>query len=220
MATVQEAQETREQRFVLRGADWQTYQGILKALGERPVRVTYDRGRLELMTLSHGHERCSKLLGRFVEALTEELDLPIQSGGSTTLSREDLDRGLEPDQCYYLESEPLVRDKDEIDLTTDPPPDLAIEVDVTRSSVSRLGIYAALGVPEVWRFDGETLRVYLRGADGQYTATDRSRHFPFLSLPQVVAFLQQRTQLNETSLVRSFRTWVRELLASGGQPTS
>src|SRR5438552_159340 len=113
---------TTVQRYVFRDADWQLYQDISKALGDRPVRLTYDRGRLELMTLSHRHERSSSLLAQFFVVLTEELDMPRQSGRSTTFSREDLDRGIEADDCYYLENEPLVRDKDEIDLNTDPPP--------------------------------------------------------------------------------------------------
>jgi Uma2 family endonuclease len=205
----------REQRFVLRGVDWQTYQDMLAALGDRPVRLTYDRGNLEFMTLSHGHERYSSLLGRMVETLTEELDLPLQSGGSSTFGREDLDRGLEPDRCYYLENAPQVRDKDEIDLTVDPPPDLAIEIDISRSSLNRLGIYAALRVLEVWRFDGTNLWVYLLQADGQYLESDRSRHFPFLPLAEVVAFVQRRTQMSETSLIRSFRECVREQIARG-----
>jgi Uma2 family endonuclease len=207
-----------EQRFVFRDADWQTYQAFLEALGDRPVRLTYDRGRLELMTLSHGHERCSNLLGRFIEALTEELDMPAQSGGSTTFNREDLDRGLEPDQCYYLENEPKVRDKHEIDLSVDPPPDLAVEVDISRSSLNRMGIYAALGVPEIWRYDGETLQVYQLGPDGEYVQATRSRHFPFLPLEEVTAFLRRRTEMSETSLVRTFRAWVREQAARGWQP--
>jgi Uma2 family endonuclease len=218
MATVQATpQTTTEQRFVLRDADWQTYQHFLEALGERPIRVTYDRGRLELMTLSHGHERTSNLLGRLVETLTEELDIPMQSGGSTTFNREDLDRGLEADQCYYLEHEPEVREKDEIDLTVDPPPDLAIEIDVSRSSLNRLGIYAALGVPEVWRFDGERLLVYQLRAEGEYVVSPRSKHFPFLPMEELVRFLQRRTEMSETSLVRAFRVWVREQIARGWQ---
>src|SRR5437867_7161744 len=93
----------KEQRFVLRNVDWAQYRAFAAALGEAHVRLTYDRGNLEFRTLSHGHERCSKLLGRLIETLTEELDVPRQSGGSTTFDREDLERGLEPDQCYYLD---------------------------------------------------------------------------------------------------------------------
>ncbi len=198
-----------EQRFVLHDVSWSEYQRFADVLGERHLRLTFDRGSLEFMTLSLGHERYSNLLGRFVEVITEELDTPLLSGGSTTFGRADLERGIEPDQCYYLQNEPLVRDKDEIDLSIDPPPDLAIEVDVSRSSLNRMGIYAALRVPEVWRFDGETLRAFRFNKRGNYVEVARSGHFPFLSLAKIAEFLERRTEMDETSLVRSFRRWVR-----------
>jgi Uma2 family endonuclease len=171
------------------------------------------------MTLSHGHEHYSKLLGQFVEVLTDLLDMPRRSGGSSTLDREDQERALEPDQCYYLENEPSIRDKHEIDLSVDPPPDLAIEVDITRSSLSRMEIYASLGVPEVWRFDEERLRVYLLGAEGRYQESNHSPHFPFLPLGETAAFLLRWNTMDETSLIRAFRRWVGELLAKQSGPS-
>jgi Uma2 family endonuclease len=211
---VSTVQTSTEQRFVLRATDWPCYRAVADAIGERHVRLTYDRGNIEFMTLSHGHERFSNLLGQFIEVLTDELDMPRQSGGSMTLGREVLDRALEPDQCYYIDNEPLVRDKDEIDLETDPPPDLAIDVEISRSSRDRMGIYAAIGVREVWRFDGESLRVYvLRGR--RYVAVRRSRYFPRLPLAAVTDFLNRRTEMDETTLVRSFRRWVRDQIARG-----
>ena len=218
MATVEATQE--QQRFVMRNVDWPRYRAFADAVGESHVRLTYDRGKLEFMTLSHGHERCSNLLGQFVEVLTDELDMPRQSGQSTTFGREDLERAVEPDQCYYITNEPLVREKDELDLTVDPPPDLAIEVEITRSAINRMAIYAALAVPEVWRFNGEALRVYNLDPEGKYVEVERSRYFPFLSLAAVAGFLQRRTQMDETSLVRSFRQWVREQINRGWQASS
>jgi Uma2 family endonuclease len=203
-----------EQRFLLRNIEWPRYRAIADALGEAHVRLTYDRGNLEFMTLSHGHERWSNLLGRFVEVLTEELDLPCQSAGSTTLEREDLERGIESDQSYYIEHEPFVRNRDEIDLTVDPAPDLALEVDISRSSVNRMSIYAALKIPEVWRFDGQHLRVFRLNEDGHYIESAHSPHFPFLPLAELEAFLLRRNSMDETSLVKAFRQWVRELLAA------
>lgn len=203
-----------DQRFVLRDADWSTYQGFLQALGDRPIRVTYDRGRLELMTLSLGHERFSHLLCRFVETLTEELHMAVQNAGSTTFNREDLDRGIESDHCFYIEHEPLVREKDEIDLTIDPPPDLALEIDISRSSLNRMGIYAAIKVPEVWRFDGTSLTVYLLQESGSYKTSATSGVFPFLPMQELVRFLKMRTEMDDNSVVRAFRAWVRERIAA------
>jgi len=206
----------QEQRFLMRNIDWSKYRSIADDLGETHVRLTYDRGNLEFMTLSHGRERWSSLLGQFIEVLTDELSMPRQSGGSTTLNREDVERGIEPDKCYYLEHEPEVRDKDQIDLTVDPPPDLAIEVEISRSSLSRMDIYAKLRVPEVWRYDGEVLRVYQLSEDGRYIQVERSPHFPFLPLDEVQTFLVRRNSMDETSLIKAFRQWVRELLARRG----
>jgi Uma2 family endonuclease len=213
-------QTPREKRFLLYDIGWQGYQQLLDILGDRPIRVTYDRGNIELMSPSHAPESYGYLLARFVETLTEELNLPIKGGGSTTFNREDVDRGLEPDECYYIQNEPRVRGKKKIDLTRDPPPDLALEVDITSSSLDRMGIYAALKVPELWRLDGQTLRVYILQPDGQYALSDRSAAFPFLPLAEIVRFLQLSDTMDETSLVRSFRAWVRDQIAAGWPGTS
>ena len=138
-----------------------------------------------------------------------ELNIPIRSGKSTTFSREDLERGLEPDECYYIQHELLVRGKNALDLAHDPPPDLAIEVDITSSSINRMAIYAALGVAEVWRFDGETLRIFGLGSDGKYEEAEESSCFPFLPWREFIQFLDEIPEQDETSLARSFQSWVR-----------
>lgn len=143
------------------------------------------------------------------------MNLPCQSARSTTYNREDLDKGIEADDCYYLEHEPLVRDKDEIDLEVDPPPDLAVEVQVSRSALDRMGIYAAMKVPEVWRFDGDRIHVHVLGPDGLYTIVERCPHFPFLPMHELEAFLRRRNDMDETQLVKQFRQWVREQIAKG-----
>jgi Uma2 family endonuclease len=211
-----------EQRLVLHGVDWQTYGRLLRALGNRPaVRLTYDRGSLEIMTLSHEHESLSYVLARLVDALTEELGLPVKGGRSTTFRRRQRRRGLEPDACWWIASEPLVRGKTEIDLRRDPPPDLALEVDITHSSLNRLAIYAALGVPEVWRLEGQNLACYLLGSGGRYGVSSLSRAFPGLAVTDLVQFLPLRGQMDENTVVRQFRAWVRQRLAGGSsaQPT-
>ena len=201
-----------EQRVVVHGLDWQSYRKIADALGDAHVRLTYSDGSLELGQLSYGHERCRSLIGQFIEALTEELDLPIQSGGSTTLNREDLDRGAEPDRCFYIDNEPLVRGKDEIDLAIDPPPDLVVEVDITRSSRARMKIYSPMAIPEVWRYDGAVLRVLQLDDASEYLETTESRFFPGIPLRNLSEFLAQRSQRDDTRLARSFRQWVREVV--------
>jgi Uma2 family endonuclease len=204
------------QRFVLRDVDWATYRRISDALTGRHLHFAYDRGTLEFMTSSPIHARFSRLIARLITVLTEELGLPMSSCGDMTCDREDLERGIEPDECFYLNNEPLIRGKEKLDFTADPPPDLAVEIDISRSSHRRLGIYAALGVPEVWRFDGETLKIFQRGEAGQYAMAERSRHFPIVSAADLVRFLQRWSQVDENSLLRSFREWVREQITRNG----
>jgi Uma2 family endonuclease len=197
------------QRLVLSGIDWPTYKAMSDLLAERNVRLTYDRGELEFMTLSPEHEHDKKFLARLVEALTEELDIDIASFGSMTCRREDLARGFEPDECYWIAHEPQVRGRTSIDLDVDPPPDLALEIEITRNIIDRLPLCAALRVPEVWRWDGVKLRVLLLGPDGQYAVAERSAAFPFLPLQEFAGFLTATDAQSETKLVRAFRAWVQ-----------
>lgn len=138
-----------EQRVLLEGIRWETYEQMLADLQDRPIRLTYDRGTLEIMSPSRRHEGLKVRLGRLIETMTLELGIPIECGGSTTWRRQDLAKGLEPDGCYWVQNESVVRDLDELDLRIPPPPDLAVEVEVWSSSVDRMGIYAALGVPDL-----------------------------------------------------------------------
>jgi Uma2 family endonuclease len=204
-----------EQRFVISSVDWDTYVTFSDRLGERNIRVNYDGVNLELMTTSLEHERAKKLLARLLEALTEEMDIALISGGSLTCRRQDLDGGFEPDECYWIAHVAQMRGRDDIDLTRDPPPDLMLEVEISRSFLDRLAIAARLGVPEVWRWDGQTLRVMLLGSDGQYTESERSRALSFLPVAELVRFLLMGATMDETTLLRAFRAWVREQINRG-----
>lgn len=200
-----------EQRFLLHGVSWQTYNALLDDLESSAVRLTYDRGMLELMSPSQDHERFKTLIGRIIEMFTEELDIPLQSGGSTTWRKEDLDRGLEADECYYIQHEPQICDRDVIDLSVDPPPDLAVEVEISRSLLDKFAVYAALRVPEIWRYDGDTLRVVLLQSDGSYAESNHSLNLPQLEPRQVAHFLALRAEKRETEWARLFRRWIIEL---------
>ena len=202
-------------RVLLRDISWETYQSLVIEMESQPgTRLTYDRGLLEIMTPLDPHESSKYLISRFVDAITEELDIEIRGLGSRTCSREDLAKGLEPDSCFYIQNERVVREKEQIDLHLDPPPDLAIEIDITSSSINRLNIYAALRVPEVWRYDGNTLTIY-RLAGEKYQEKERSPALPLLSPSDIVRFLELRKTMGETSLIRSFRQWVRSQMQQG-----
>lgn len=197
-------------QVVLHGVAWSTYQALIHDLeAESGKRLTYHHGVLEIMVPLPPHESYKKLMGRFVEVATEETETEIRSLGSSTWSREDLAQGLEADECYYIQNEPAVRGRLEIDLSTDPPPDLAIEIDITSTSINRLQIYAALGVPEVWRYDGKTLTIY-RLQGGVYKPQEGSSVLPILQRSDILCFLEMSQSMGETSLIKAFRQWVRE----------
>lgn len=208
-----------EGHIVLRGIRWPTYCALLKDLEEFPgVRVSYDRGNLEITSPSQLHECLKTLLSRMIEVIILELNIECAGAGSTTWRREDLERGLEPDACYYIANEPRVRGRDCLDLTTDPPPDLAVEVDLEKPAIEKLGIYAALGVPEVWKYDGRTLRVFVLQPDASYREGRTSASLPFLPVDELARFLAQRSDRSETQLLRAFRDWVRRDLGQHARP--
>lgn len=216
MSTVAAAPVVRD-RLLLDNVDWPTYTRLLRIFAERPAyRLTYDRGSLEIMSPLSEHESNVIFLGRLVITLTEELDLPIKEGGSTTLRRRRRQRGLEPDRCYWIANEPAMRGKRTLDLRIDPPPDLALEVDVTGSSLDRMGIYAALSVPEVWRLDARTLTFHALGGNRKYAVVGRSLSFPMVTPTDLMSFLVLCTGQDENSVIRQFRVWVRQQLQAGG----
>ncbi len=165
------------------------------------------------MTISPRHGRLSRLIAQLVAALADELGIPRAQFGDMTCDNEDALRGLEPDECFYLENESRVRGKEEIDLAVDPPPDLAIDIELSPATRDRMGIYAALRVPEVWRFDGHRLSVYQLATSGQYVESPTSRYFPKIVIASLIEFIERRTQTDELSLLTSFREWVRVSIA-------
>jgi Uma2 family endonuclease len=206
---------------LLDGVDWRTYTRLLWVFAERPaIRLTYDRGCLEIMSPLPEHESDADFLGCLARALTEELGLPIKGGGSTTFRRRKKQRGLEPDRCYWIANEPKMRGKRRINLRVDPPPDLAIEVDITNSSLDRMSIYATLGVPEVWRLEGQTLSFHALGTNRKYSVVSQSLSFPMVTPVDLIPFIALRTGQDENSVIRQFRAWVRQQIAASGTTPS
>jgi Uma2 family endonuclease len=200
-----------ENRVLLSGVSWSTYEALLADTESSGTKFTYDRGYLEIMSPSRQHEHVKRLLGRMIEAVTEELDIPISSGGSTTLKLELKRRGAEPDECYYVAHEPRMRGHEDYDPAVDPPPDLLIEVSISRNSLDKFAIYADFGVPEIWTYEDDALCVYQLQEDGTYAQRDHSPSFPFLPLRSVQGFLDRRNAADETTWIRSFRKWARTL---------
>jgi Uma2 family endonuclease len=201
-----------EQRTLLTNISWQTFKAMLVDMGsERATRLAYDKGLVEIMTPLMPHENSNRLIEVFVGVLCEELGLEIKRAGSLTLTRDDLERGAEPDSSYYIQNEPLVRDKAEIDLDNDPPPDLVLEVEYSRSRIDKLSLYAAMEIPEFWRYNGSILRIY-RLELGQYVQRNNSPTFAPIAVTEIPKFLQQSRKVGEITCTRNFRNWIRQQL--------
>lgn len=204
-----EAAVSGDQRVVFHDVPWETYLSLLNARREGVVRLTYHHGVLEIMTLSQLHERLSRLLHNFIKVLSKEYGFEVASVGSTTMHGEQRQAGAEADESYYIRHEAIVREREEYDPAIDPPPDLAVEIDLSSTSSRRMPVYAELGIPEVWRYDGEHLLFQLLGDDGDYHAIERSIAFPDLSGADLAAFVPRRGTMGENALEEELRQWVR-----------
>lgn len=200
--------------IVLDGISWETYERLRDELDDcgQHVYITYDQGRMVLMSPRPEHETWKKFIGRMVEALSLVLRIPIRSLGNTTWRRKDVRRGLESDECYYVQREKEIRGKLDIDLRRDPPPDLAIEVELTHHPVDRENVYASLGIPELWHYDGQRMTCHLLGPDGRYAPAERSAAFPFLRPADLEPFIAMLPATDETSIIAAFHDWVGEHL--------
>jgi Uma2 family endonuclease len=194
----------KNQSIVLPNISWKAYRQIADAVqDETPTHFTYDRGKLEIMVLPLHHENLKKLVATLFEKLCEELDFDISPAGSTTFQREDLERGFEPDECYYIENAEFMRGKTSVNLDFDPPPDLTIEIDIKHSSLNRMSIFAAVGVPEVWRYDGEELTIHLL-KDGKYQVSETSSVIPKVSSPKL-------SELIEIGKISAWKEFLKEI---------
>jgi Uma2 family endonuclease len=201
------------QRVLLQGVRWQEFEDILEELGEhRAARVAYDNGILEIMTPLPEHERNKEIISDLVKALLEELDIEFLPLGSTTFKNQLMNQGIEPDNCFYIQNEAAVRGKDRLDLTIDPPPDLALEIDVT--SRTHPNIYEKLGVPELWRFAQSKLQINVL-QEGKYVEFTSSPTFPNFPLQEIIPeCLHQCKTVGRNKTMKAFRAWVKEQIAN------
>ena len=189
-------------RVIIRNVNWKTYQRLLKDLEYcSSPRLAFDQGVLEVMSPHLEHEEANRTLAAIIEIALEELNINFRNAGSTTFKREDLDRGFEPDSSFYIQHVERIRKKKRIDLETDPPPDLIIEVDLTRDSLNKFRLYAALRVPEVWRYE-DALEIWALDQT-RYRRRQTSLALPILN-PQLV------TDLLHSSLTLERPAWFRE----------
>jgi len=195
-------------QLLLKDITWPMFETLLTELGEsRASRLSYSKGTLEIMVPLMEHEVTKVLISDLVKILLEELDIEFWSLGSTTFKNENIAQGVEPDACFYIQNEAAVRGKNRIDLETDPPPDLAIEIDLT--SRTQFNNYEALGVPELWRYNGRNLQMGLL-QDGKYIQSDRSLQFPSFPITELIPqYLQQSKTAGRNVAMKAFRSWVK-----------
>ncbi len=200
-----------EQRITLRNVSWELYEQILEAHGDSSApRFVYDRGDLEIMSPFPEHERVNWAIERTVETVADALDIDCMSLRSTTFKRADLDRGFEADCCFYLGHAPTIRPSEYINLHRDPPPDLFVEIDISRTSLNKLGLFAAFDVPEVWRHKGDRLEIHELVGD-TYIERDSSVVLPGVRADEVFALVADATNERRRVWLRKVREWAATL---------
>jgi Uma2 family endonuclease len=201
--------KTPNESLKLSGISWETYTHLLDDLSKQHrLRLTYNRGNLEIMAPSPEHEHYKEVVGRFVETLAEELDIRIEPFGSTTFKRLGFS-GAEPDKCFYVTNIDLVKGKKRFEVNQQPAPDLVVEIDITSSNKDRFAVYQDLGVPEIWLYDGKSFQI-MRLKEGEYKPSEESSIFPNLPLSEIGNFLKQVGEVDYLDLIKTFRLWVRK----------
>jgi Uma2 family endonuclease len=199
------------QHCVLDGVSWDDYTHVLEQIGDGRTQVTFCEGKMEIMPPLPTHENAGLAINALIEVLALERNIPLANFGSTTFRRVNLKRGLEPDKCFYIKNAARVLGMTEFDPAIYPAPDLAIEIDVTRRSIPRLPIHAALGVPEVWRYDRKKLVILHLSTNNAYVTSATSGAFPFLPMDVFESFVHRMEKEMRTNVLRDFQAWVRKL---------
>ena len=220
MASIVQTPETRTapkaagpDRILLRNISWELYEQLREDVSNWGVRMAYDSGNLELMSPSLRHEEIRFRFDLFLVALARTLEFKFRGLASTTWKKVGAEKAKEADGCYYIANFGRIRGK-EINLEVDPPPDLAIEIEVSRSAINSLNIYASIGVPEIWRFDGEAIHIHVRHADGSYSESDRSLALPFIQPEEIVSWMRKAVEIeDDMDWMSQVEDWARLELA-------
>jgi Uma2 family endonuclease len=201
----------RADRVLLHNISWEQFENILQDLGNtRSARVAYDDGTLEIMTPLPEHEYFKENIGDAVKEIADELEIDYESFGSATWRKRLLKAGVEPDNCFYVQNEAIVRGRVDLDLNQgDPPPDLALEIDITSKSLDRFPIYARLGVPEIWCYESGAIKIY-QLHNGSYVESPQSLAFPTLPIQELPQLIATHRAEGRRAIRRAVRAWARE----------
>jgi len=198
-------------QLLLRNVDWESFEQLLEELGDnRGTRLSFSDNTVEIMSPMAAHENDKRIIGRIVETILEEMGVEYASLGSTTFKNEQMTQAVEPDECFYIQNEEKTRGKAKIDLEKDPPPDLAIEIDLT--SRTHFNNYEKLGVPELWRFDGKSLNINML-KNNIYIESSQSRQFPNIPLKEAIPrFIEESKTHGRSKMIKSFKLWLKDYL--------
>jgi len=201
----------RADRVMLYGVTWDQFEKILENLGNhRAARIAYDNGTLEIITPLPEHEYFKEVIGTGIQDIAEELEIDYESYGSTTWRKQIKMAGLEPDNCFYFQNEAIARGRLDLDLSKgDPPPDLALEIDITHKSLDRFPIYARLEVPELWCYDNGELKIY-HLQDGVYVEAETSLALPQLPIKELPQIIERHRAEGRRTVRKAVRAWARE----------
>lgn len=202
--------------LIQHGVSWVEYEELLESVGEASrLRISYNEGTLQIMSPSSKHEYYAKLIERLVDLLSINQRIEVLFYGSTTIKKQGDQKGAEPDACFYVQTADAVGTKELIDFNTDPPPDVVVEIDIHHESTSKFPIYLAFGVPECWRYNGDSLTIYhLR--NGQYVVADTSLALPLLTSAVLTEFLTRSAEENQYNIVLAFEEWLLERMKAEG----
>ena len=198
--------------MIVPDVSWDNYQQLVTELNnQNGVRLTFDKGSLEIMSPLPIHEKYKEFLLRLMDRLSTLMNFELESLGSTTFNQEWLDNGVEPDTCFYIQNASKIIGKNRIDLAIDPPPDIAVEIDISHRSTTKLKIYEELKVPEIWLYDEQQLHIFLLSENG-YIDSPTSQSFPFLTSEALTRFLEQSKTQGQGAALKAFREWVKTKL--------
>lgn len=191
------------------GVSWDDYEELLESVGEASgLRISYDDGTLQIMTVSFKHEKFVRMIERMVDLVSLRLRIKVLFYGSATMKQHRKKKGAEPDACFYVEKADLVGTKDDFNLDTDPPPDVVVEIDLHHASTSKFPIYAAFGVPEIWRYEGQVLTIHhLR--EGKYVASEASQSLPLFTGAVLTEFLARIPKQDQYNILLAFEEWLK-----------
>ncbi len=197
---------------VFHNVTWEEYEELLAQVGEtrHGLRISYNDGTLKVMSLSSTHEKFADFIKRLISQISFRLRLNILFFGSATMRKQKKTKGSEPDACFYVQTAAVIGNRIEIDFTVDPPPDVVVKVDIHHASTDSDPIYAALGVPEIWRYDGWTMTISHLQGNG-YVVAETSQALPMITATVLTEYLARMPQEGEFAAITAFDEWLQTL---------